>query len=261
VVFAVSLPASGDPRPTTPKAAPATATEWDRIRKELHGEKPDAGPAVAAARPSVGDVVLRVLAENGKHFRGLDSGAWVTVNVTFRPVRVPPTVRTGQTANRAAAPLFAPAPATGSGAADAPRSIRDLELLGDLHIKQQQYDKALEALRRAAEAAEAAVKEAPADPSRLKTLGDINSKQAQALLAIGRLDEARALLEKAQQLKVGPKPVTPPKPADVGRLPARLVISARKGLLDQVGDGKIDFETFRRQATIEYLTFGEEKKE
>jgi tetratricopeptide (TPR) repeat protein len=39
-------------------------------------------------------------------------------------------------------------------------------------------------------------------------------------------------------------------------LPGKLIISAKKRLVDQVGSGKISFEEFRRQASVEHLPFG-----
>src|SRR5262249_21249143 len=78
VVFTVTLPAVGDPRPTSPKAPPAAVSEWDRIRKELKGEKVDAPPTAPSQPQSVGDVILRVLAENGRHFQHLDPNERLT---------------------------------------------------------------------------------------------------------------------------------------------------------------------------------------
>jgi len=40
-------------------------------------------------------------------------------------------------------------------------------------------------------------------------------------------------------------------------LPSKLIISAPKRLLDQVGAGKIPYADFRRQATIDYFGFSD----
>jgi len=40
-------------------------------------------------------------------------------------------------------------------------------------------------------------------------------------------------------------------------LPSKLIISAPKRLLDQVGAGKIPYADFRRQATVDYFGFSD----
>ena len=47
------------------------------------------------------------------------------------------------------------------------------------------------------------------------------------------------------------KAISPPS------LPSKLIISAPKRLLDQVGAGKIPYADFRRQATIDYFGFSD----
>jgi hypothetical protein len=301
VVFTVTLPAVGDPRPTGPKAAPAAVNDWDRIRKELNGEKVDAAPPAAAQPPSVGDVILRVLAENGQHFRHLDPNERLTVAVTFRG-HWPAGVRhhtgandpAGQNVNIIGGTLTL-GTGTGTGTFNAanpvtvaqqpanaatsqipsfpslsdpnqPRTARDYELLGDLHLRQQRYDQALDALRRAIEQLETGLKHDPAAANReesFKRLAGLYAKLAQALLAAGKVDEARALLDRTRRIHVDPtgteNPSTKTTKPEPARLPARLIISARKSLLDAVGSGKMDFETFRKQASVDYLTFGDDK--
>ncbi len=47
------------------------------------------------------------------------------------------------------------------------------------------------------------------------------------------------------------------KPAPGIKLPTKLIISAPKKLLDQVGNGKITLAEFQKQATFEILNFNE----
>jgi tetratricopeptide (TPR) repeat protein len=271
VIFTVTLPApAGDPKPSETKPAAAAVTEWERIQKELRGEKPAAAPAAAGTPPSVGDILLKALADNGKNFRHLPDAERLTVVVTFR----------GRTAagrqaqglfNRTQTATAAPAqnqPAAGPGypaSANQPRSARDYELLGDLHLRQQQNPQAIEAFQRALQQLEADAKATPetGGPGQaIQQYNSLASKMAQALLAAGKVDEARAMLEKRQQLgrDVDAKPARPAadaKPAGV-RLPGKLVVSAPKRLLDAVGSGKMPFDEFRKAASVEVLTFGDE---
>src|SRR5262249_48627765 len=64
------------------KVAPPLS-DWDNARRELHGEKTE--PAKTSHElPSFADVLLKVLAENGKHFQYLGENENLTVVVTFR---------------------------------------------------------------------------------------------------------------------------------------------------------------------------------
>lgn len=57
---------------------------WERTRKELRGETPEPeGKAVSGHQP-LSEVILKVLAENGRHFTALSDGERISVAVTFR---------------------------------------------------------------------------------------------------------------------------------------------------------------------------------
>jgi hypothetical protein len=268
-VFTVTLPPHGDPRPNPAKPAPSPAgDEWEKTRKELRGERSDTSSAATSRPPTVGDVILRTLAENGKHFRSLSPDEKLTVVVTFRggsnqshsPWPNYPLV-TAQNANQNVTSSAGPTSSTGSNSvAGSSSTTHDLELLADLHLKQQQYDQALEATRKAI--AQIEERELSTNDQRQRRAA-LYGKQAQALLATGKVDEARAALEKAATLSQDPTGATDgfankAKPEGM-LLPTKLIISAPKSLLDAVGSGKIDYEAFRQQVSVEYLTFGEEK--
>jgi hypothetical protein len=255
VVFTAMLPATGqDPRPgaTGSRESPGLS-DWEKEQRRLHGETvPDR--TGAPKMPSVGDVLLKVLAENGKHFTALKDDERLAITVTFRsqthhsltvtmsapamsgtayapgnPTLPPYATRTSGTASVESSPA-------GSGA--------DEVLLGELHLRQGQFNQAIEAFKKA---------EAKDDPS---TLADIYSKLAQAYTAANKLDEARTYLDKAKALHQKPEqaanPVRPPAGAGAS-LPVRLTVSAPKALLDRVGNGQISMDEFRKQAKVEYI--------
>src|SRR5207245_11156001 len=65
------------------KSSSQSLSEWDRTRQQVRGEKaPDT--AATPHPPALTDLVLELLAENGKHFGQLSPTESVTVVVTFR---------------------------------------------------------------------------------------------------------------------------------------------------------------------------------
>ncbi len=278
VVFNVVLPASAhDPRPAapaTPSAQPPS--EWDEVRRELRGEGRVPPPTSTGRKePTLGDVLLHLLAENGKHFTSLRDDQQLTVAVTFRGAPHPyplvtfaDPVQTGQPGGQPAAPPGAFTAqragsvtiAEGNNAFSAPQTGRDLELLGELHLKQGQNGQALEAFQRALAQLENEAKSAPdaEDDRQVQSrLAELYTKLAQAQTATGRLDEARTTLDRAVTLKQRGTAQTankaPQPPRAAAAQPAKLIVSAPKRLLDQVGGGKVTFEEFRKAAKVEYI--------
>jgi hypothetical protein len=80
---------------------------------------------------------------------------------------------------------------------------------------------------------------------------------AQAYLTLGKDDLARQAIESA--VKAGKKPASGgtknPAPARPSPLPSKLIISAKKRILDQAGTQKISFDDFKKAATVEFLSF------
>jgi hypothetical protein len=66
-------------------------------------------------------------------------------------------------------------------------------------------------------------------------------------------------LANAPQTPAQDKAVSKPASA-ASPLPARLIITASKRLLDQVGAGKMSLEDFKKAATMEHLTFSSPQK-
>src|SRR5262249_45649518 len=95
--------------------------------------------------------------------------------------------------------------------------------------------------------------------SEAKQKAALHRKLAQAYLmqekiekARSHLDQAIALLKEAEDAKSKPAPAVKPETAP---LPVKMIISVPKKLLDQAGEGKMTFEEFCRQASVETLRF------
>lgn len=143
----------------------------------------------------------------------------------------------------------------GEGAAQAPVSIRDHELLGDMLMKQGKAQEAIKAFQRALNF----------NPPPKHT-ASLYRKIAQADLMVPDDAAAKKALEMAaESLKQAGDTTNTGSPGAGGAgkassppsLPSKLIISAPKRLLDQAGEGKIPYADFRRQATIDYFGFSD----
>jgi hypothetical protein len=261
VVFTVTLPATGqDPLPgaSGPKDGPGLS-DWDREQKAQRGEPVPAKNPASPVRPPVGDVVLKLLAENGKHFTALNDDERVTIAVTFRNsvLQLHPSTFNKAALGQDSTLLGAGVNSDAGLRANIVREDRvaTLENLGALHLKQGEPQRAIEAFTNAASAAEAEAKQNPAEGN--ERLRGALLKLSQALLAAGKLDDAREAMDRATTGLGNPPQAanSAPKTGAVNR-PARLTISAPKKLLDQIGNGKISLEEFRKQAIVEYVPVG-----
>lgn len=290
----------------------APLSPWDRTRKELHGEMPEPeGKAVLAHQP-LSEVILKVLAENGRRFTALADGERITVAVTFRgavncanchqnmrgndpkllatftdttgsvaappppqPSYVPadPSIPRGQYTQPAAADTelgvrYTAAVATGAPTPGWLNDVRNQILLGDLHMKQGKGQEAVSAYKAAMDQLDKGMfaKKGPnnyefvaGDLPFVLMAVDISHKTAQAYVAAGdneaahkELENASRLTREAEKLTVGAATTANPKPAGSAALPNKLVVTASKKLLDDVGAGKLTFEAFCKAATVEY---------
>lgn len=243
VLFTLTLPAtSRDPRPdgTRPPAKPDT--EWERTRNQLRGQKVETTDAPDRKEPTVGDRILAVLAKNGYNFSNLAGDESITVVVVFRPDGS----RTGAfSVQWAPSALDAPASRNVGG-----QTARDHELLGDLHLKNGKTEQAIEAYAKALTTLGLELTKPVTEVPRTTTgVEELYDKLVQALSKAGRVEEAKKVLERIGEwkTKIGKARPSP--------LPARLILSASKRLLDQVGNEKISFEEFKKAASVEYLTF------
>jgi tetratricopeptide (TPR) repeat protein len=277
VVFTTTLPSSSrGGKPSDDKPATKQMSDWDRAQMELRGEKSAvaATPPLAQRAPSARDIILQVLADNGAHLSRLRDDERLTVVVTFHdhgsslmsgalPTTIsgPLGLTTSQgvmSGQNAYAPrLASPQTAAPTGAQDrAPSSARDYELLADLHLKQQEYQTAIDAYAKAIAAYQEEAKSGQsADGDANRKWRPLLLRQAQAQLALGHEDRAMELLQKSRSANPGSSTATSAKEStkDSGkpRIPTKLIISATKRQLDQVAQGKMTPEEFRKSATIE----------
>jgi hypothetical protein len=276
VVYMVTLaatPAEAKPAPERP--APKPLNEWERLRKQLRGEKVEAEPAAAPAPPPpLADVLLHLLARHGHNFKQLAPKESLTVVVTFRdiPASAGKASAAPGSATDAALAAYSAAVAAGQGGSapgdpNRPTSAHDYVLMGDLHLKQHRAQEAIEAYKKAIAGVDALHKKLSSslrgdDPKVRKAaeandakLRELYRKIAQAYLALAdqntgtEIDRviARALefLKRAQEPPAKGQPAVP-----AARLPAKLIVTVPAGLLERPD---IPFEEFRRGASVEFV--------
>jgi hypothetical protein len=250
VVYTLTLPPPPQPKADAPKAAPRPVSDWDRVRRELRNEKSEPEQKEHPRKePTLADTILQVLMDNGHHFAQLGENESLTVVVTFRgqdpPAAAANTPKAGADPNsqEQAAPA---ANTNAAGDPAAPSSAQDYQLLGDLHLKQGRVDEAIRAYRQAVDQGR--------DP---KGQAAVLRKLAQALITLGKDAEAEQALEQAMAQVAKPAPThgRAAEPAATPRspLPAKLIITVPKKLLDQAADGKMPLEEFRKGTTVESI--------
>ena len=300
VLYTATLPYPGfDPvSGSKPQAAGKPPLDpWERTRKEIHGETPAPEGKPLPAHQPLSEVILKVLADNGRHFTGLADGERVAVAVTFRgaatcanchqnpwgnngqPLATFQATTYFQEAGQPADPNQTPAPGstapdggTYSGPPPVPatpepawqNNVRSDVLLGDLHLKQGKPSEAVAAYQKALNDLEQGIDRKryqqagyiPADLPALLTSVDLCTKLASAYAASGKDEEARKMLQNAARLAKEAEALTggaqTTKVAGPAALPGKLVVTASKKLLDEVGSGKMTFEAFCKAATAEY---------
>jgi tetratricopeptide (TPR) repeat protein len=254
-----------DGKPSDDKPASKPMSDWDRAQAELRGEKPALQPATSGARPpSVRDIILRVLADNGNHLTRLRDDEKITVVVTFRdgdallapvsttlgPATNPFQGYVGQNTMTPSGLTTAAQGTQPSGSNKQPSSARDYEMLGDLHLKQGQYQAAAEAFKKAIGAYEDETRDnRPAEFTKL--LGSLLAREAQAQIGLGHNDRAVELLQQARSGASGQNTATAKAPNSKPRVPAKLIISATRRQLAAIAGGQMSFDEFRRAASIE----------
>jgi hypothetical protein len=261
VVYTVTLPpVKHDVKAPAAKAPGKTLSDWERVRNELHGTPSPADPAAASAPPSLADTVLRLLAKNGHHFTRLSAKERVTVVITFREPGGK-TTATVSGVTRPGVPLYGtPNPMGPPGMAQLPggtpagtfvgarpSTARDYELLGDLHLRQGRAQEAGDAYRKALDALQgpgAKTADARTLWRKLAASALMKAEKSPSEVRDQLVKRAVEYLQRAQ----GAATATPA----AGRLPARLIISAPKELLDQAGPGKMSLAEFRRAARVEF---------
>ena len=166
-----------------------------------------------------------------------------------------------------------PRPVGPGSASQSSESVADLFRnglsLGELHLKQGKPREAVKVYRdlvgRCVETLEALGK-LPSEQSAaeiayvVRVAMEVYAKLAQAQVelsdteaALKTLKEWQAFGDKYVQAPAGPGTgtITKPKPTP-SPVPARLIVSAPKQLLDQVGSGRLKFDDFCKGATVKY---------
>lgn len=285
VVYHMTLPPpAAPPKQEGEKPAPKPVSDWERVRKQVRGEKEQPTPAAPEAKPpSLSENILKVLYENGHHLP-LAADESVTVAVTFRE-------QPRATANAAidwAAPvltnvasfvdydadgmgdliLMVGQPNTAENPNAAPNdnkpandpqfanatSPHDHVLLGDLCLKQDKVNDAVTAYE---SALRLLAKGAPTNGTASKA--EVYKKLLQALAAKGDMpalrkatEEYEAAVQEHKAAAAGQKAEKTPKPEP---LPGKMIITVSKKLLEQTRATNGSFEDFRKAASVEYLSF------
>ena len=172
-------------QPAAKAETPKSVSEWENVRRQLHNEKEEPKKAEAAKPPALSDVLLKVLAENGHHFSRLDENESLILVLTVRGANPSPSARKSATETKKTTSQTL---LEESGSAVSSK-LRDLELLGDLHMKQEHYGQARDAFRKAMEL--------KPTPERAAALA---RKLAQAYLLLNNIKEARGALDQALAL-------------------------------------------------------------
>ncbi len=225
------------------------ADEWESVQRKVRKEKEEPKKPEASKPPSLSDVLLKVLAENGHHFSQLGENESLTIVITVHKTNPPSSARKSAGGGSGGSAKTV-SKQTNTSRSDRREEASDFELLGDLHQKQGHYGEAIKAFGRAA------AREPGPGPNEAARL---YRKMAQCFLALGQDEEAQemvghihSLRKESEDAKDKPAPAAKPVPA----LPVKLIISAPKKLLDEAKGGKISFEEFRRRARVETLEFG-----
>lgn len=249
-------------------------SQWEVARRKLRGEFriPLVEQLIVSAVPDsthlptraqLTERMLDVLAENGHNFRELSPDERLTVDLVFRDRQVKKRTQLLEFQETPAGLLFVQ-PLQGKSAD---------ENAGDLHMRQKNYTKAVEAYEKAIK-----IKAARGKQPDAKDLPALYQKLAQAHVAAGQYKNAERLLKmladgaakqntlwrgqqllkakeqllKAKELLLKGKEL---KQSDLpaAKLPAHLIISATKSQLDAIAEGKMSRDEFAKAAQIEYL--------
>jgi tetratricopeptide (TPR) repeat protein len=260
-------PATDGPRRRGP-------TAWESALKQLGGERPQqasqkAEVAEASYRmPTKDDLVeklLEVLAENAGNFRHLKPEDRFTVAITFPRTRPPRAVSGGadpaspilgeelmragigpRTAGARDAHELLLAVTEGTLGAEASGGRSSHEVSGDLYMRQENYQKAVEAYQNVLKV----------EPEHLRKPA-IARKLIQAYVAAGDLENAQKWIDLLKKEHPdGPSGKTAasgqPGPRAIP-LPARLVVSVPKARLDEAAAGKMTREELDKCATVDYF--------
>ncbi len=265
VVYTATLSSLQPPGKTAKTEPTKPISEWESVRRQIRNEKEEPKKPEASKPPSLSDFLLKELSENGHHFSQLSENESLTIILTVHEPNPPGPARKSKRGRGSGGSAKTDTKSANSGGgSDLRGKISDLELLGDLHMKQGQHEEAIAAFQKAVE-----LQPGP------KEAAGLYRKLAQCYLAQGKIDSARAALDhyaeflksaqeyneflkSAEEIGNAEPKSSPAKPS-APALPVKLIISVPKKLLDEAKDGKLPFEEFRRRAHVETLRFGDRR--
>jgi hypothetical protein len=291
VVYSGALPVhfQGSVRESDAAKPSQPLSQWERTRRELHGEKAEPEKERERQAPSLTEVMLKALAENGKHFTQLPDNEQVTIALTLFPGQACSNCHLGKDVRGAAVnalramhpstpdgnafqqygpaggntPSSASGPSgTSSSTATSPErtEARRLLLMGELHVKQNQVPQAIEVYEKAWGTYRNLLEDpklagAPPDQRLQLEAVEVLSKLGQCFAMQGDAERARKVAEELTQRSRKIGQAEGKTSSGTSTLPAKLIVSASKKLLDQVGSGKMTFDEFKKAATVQYLDF------
>jgi tetratricopeptide (TPR) repeat protein len=277
IVYTLTLPPTArDPRPQAPNPPPKPLSDWDRVLRDVRQEKPAPPEATKQTKePTLGDTVLKLLADNGQHFSQLKPEELLTVAITFRTPRslkiadgTPFLLDSYLRSHQGVVMELAiegtdkkpekknETPTQSNPKTSVASTLQDYMLLADLHMKQNKAEEAINAYLKALEMKPDS-KEQVTILQQLQRAYRQAKKEPEARLTDQKLKEYMSKMEEAQIKEWTQKLTQDAKPTP---LPGKLVISATKKQLDDVGSGKMSFEDFKKAANVEFVTFPAEKK-
>jgi tetratricopeptide (TPR) repeat protein len=232
IIYTATL-GSLQPRGKAETTPPPPVDEWESIRRQIRREK-DEPPKTEASKPlELSEVLLKLLADHGRHFSQLKENESLIIILTVRDDGTTERVKklTKKTEPSAAA-----------------RQAQELETVGDLHFKQGQYDAAISAFHKALEL----------DPES-KREAALHRRMAQCYLAQEQYEKGKAELDKAVALLKKGKEDKEKSAAPSVALPEKVIITVPKRLLDFATTNKLSLEEFRNKASVRKFTFGERR--
>lgn len=225
---------------------------WETAVRRLRGQtaqpsaKDAASDQIVHRVPAKDDLVkelLDVMVENAPNFRHLTDKDRLAVAITFPRTKVP--VKSTEMSHTTFGTMLLRDELVRLERADVRGSH---EVSGDLHMRQKDYPKAVEAYTRA-------VKAGSRSPEEKRAL---QIKLTQAYVAAGDLRNAQVWIEfLTTEIAAEPKHKNGTSRAEGAReipLPARLTVSVLKSRLDEVAAGKLKREELGKHATVRYFS-------
>jgi tetratricopeptide (TPR) repeat protein len=280
----VEVPAVQSPAPRKPLSV------WEKARRRLRGEEVEEEvrveikwqiaeiPSAAPTKDQLVEKLLALLAENGHNFENLAADDRLTVAITFRKAAPSTTAKSktsrqgywwyggskpGASVAKVAQPESLPAHLTPlqldtrTGGLAVGKLTH--ELTGDLHLRQGDYKKAIEAYEQAlpkpssTESLYGQIKFSPEGLS--KENRRLMQKLSQAQIGAGNFDKAQKLLENLSRAEATARLASNSTKRDNKSSPssAQLVVSVKKSDLDAVAAGKLPRGKFNKQASVRYF--------